>query len=95
MTTRKLIYIFSSVYMKDPDWTWILCDKDKLEIEEILKLKLTKEGILQKLLKLNANKSPGPNTLQPRVIKHLCLLTLCLSSLNYLSNWVRYNPHGN
>ena len=36
-----------------------------------LKLKLTKEDILQKWLKSNANKSPGPDNLQPRVIKEL------------------------
>ena len=34
-------------------------------------MNLSKEDILQKLLKLNANRLPGPDNLQPRVIKEL------------------------
>ena len=63
--------LFSAVYVKEPGWTWILRDEDKPEIKGILKLKLTKADILQKLLKLNANKSPGPDNSQRRVIKEL------------------------
>ena len=62
---------FSSVYVKEPDWSWILRDEDKPYIKEDLRLNLTKEDILQKLLKLNANKSPGSDNVQPRVIKEL------------------------
>ena len=36
-----------------------------------MKLNVTKEVILEKLLKINSNKSPGPENLQPRVIKEL------------------------
>ena len=65
---------FSSAYVKEPDCSWILRDEDKPDIKEDLKLNITKEDILQKLLKLNANKSPGPDNLQPRVIKELALV---------------------
>ena len=62
---------FSSVYIQEPDWTWILSDEDKPKITEGMKLDITKEIIHQKLLKLNANKSPGPDNIQPRVLKEL------------------------
>ena len=62
---------FSSVYVKEPDWSWILHDEDKSDIKEDLRLNLTKEDILQKLLELHANISPDPDNLQPRVIKEL------------------------
>ena len=80
---------FSSVYVKEPDWSWILRDEDKPDIKEDLRLNLTKEDILQKLLKLNANKSPDPDNLQPRVIKELApvLVDHCLSSSNNFSDW--------
>ena len=62
---------FSSVYAKGPDWTWVLSDDEKPVIKEKLKLNVTKEIILEKLLRINSNKSPGPDNLQPRVIKEL------------------------
>ena len=89
--------LFSSVYVyKEPDWSWILRDEDKPDIKEDPRLNLTKEDILQKLLKLNANKSPGPDNLQPRVIKELApvLVDPLFISPKYLLNWLRYHPHG-
>ena len=62
---------FSSVYVKEPEWTWVLDDDDKAIIKEELKLDITKEIISKKLHELNINKSPGPDNMHPKVLKEL------------------------
>ena len=62
---------FSSVYVKEPEWTWVLDDDDKANIKEELKLDITKEIISKKLHELNINKSPGPDNMHPKVLKEL------------------------
>ena len=41
------------------------------KIKERLKIDITREIINKKLQKLNVNKSPGPDSLHPRVFKEL------------------------
>ena len=62
---------FSSVYVKEPEWTWVLDDDDKANIKEELKLGITKEIISKKLHELNINKSPGPDNMHPKELKEL------------------------
>ena len=62
---------FSSVYVKEPDWSWNLDNQEKPIITEELKLEITKDIILKKITDLNPNKSPGPDLLHPHVVKSL------------------------
>ena len=62
---------FSSVYVEEPEWTWILDDEKKANIKRELKLDITKEIISKKLQELNINKSPGPDNMHPKVVKEL------------------------
>ena len=59
---------FSSVYVKEPERTWILDDEGKANIKEELKLDIIKEIISKKLHELNINKSPGQDNIHPRVV---------------------------
>ena len=67
---------FSSVYTKEPDWTWDLNQEDKPHIREELQLEITKEVISKKLGVLNVNKSPGPDTMHPRVVKEVAQMLI-------------------
>ena len=62
---------FSSVYTKEPEWTWILDEDEKPRIRKELKLEITKEAVRQELTKIKSNKSPGPDTMHPRVVKEM------------------------
>ena len=62
---------FSSVYTKEPDWSWDLEHEKKLCIIANLNLEITKEIVAKKLINLNIHKSPGPDKLHPRVFKEL------------------------
>ena len=62
---------FSSVYSKEPEWTWILEEEEKPIIRKELNLVITKEDIRKKMSELKANKSPGPDSMHPRVMKEL------------------------
>ena len=59
---------FSSVFVKEPNWSWILNEQSH---ENNLKVEISKEAIKKKLQELNVNKSPGPDLMHPRVIKEI------------------------
>ena len=62
---------FSSVFVKEPDWSWILNEEEKPKVKKELRLDITKEIIKEKLQELNVNKSPSPDNLHPRVFKEI------------------------
>ena len=62
---------FSSVFVKEPEWTWILDHEEKPRISKELELTTTKEIITKKLHDLNINKYPGPDNLHPKIFKEL------------------------
>ena len=62
---------FSSVFVKEPNWSWDLAGEEKPKIEKALKLKITRETIKNKLSKLSINKSPGPDKMHPRIFKEI------------------------
>ena len=62
---------FSSVFVKEPEWTWILDHEEKSRIIKELELTITKEIITKKLHDLNINKSPGTDNLHPKIFKEL------------------------
>ena len=57
---------FSSVQTREPDGAWLLPDKP--EIKKELILNITEDAIREKLNKLKINKSPGPDSMHPRVL---------------------------
>ena len=63
---------FSSVFVKESSCTWLMNDQEKPEITEKMDLKISEEVIVKKLKSLNPNKSPGPDSLHPRVLKEVC-----------------------
>ena len=65
---------FSSVFLKEPQWNWDLTDEVKPIVSERLSLDVTKVIISKKITELNTNKSPGPDNMQPRVVKELSLV---------------------
>ena len=71
MTANKLVKFVSSVFVKEPDWTWVLSENVRANISEKLKIGITKEIIKNKLTELNPNKSPDPDGLHPKVFKEL------------------------
>ena len=64
----------SSVFLKEPQWTWDLTDEDKPIVSERLTIDVTKEIISKKITELNTNKSPGPDNMHPRAVKELSLV---------------------
>ena len=64
-----LANFFSSVYKKEPNWTWVMNKDAKPEINHEFRLKITKDVITKRLNNLNINKSPGPDRLHPRILK--------------------------
>ena len=79
---------FSSAYTK-PEWTWILDEDETPRIRKELKLEITKEAIRQKLTKIKSNKSPGPDTMHPRVVKEMVdvLVSQFLSNIALNQAW--------
>ena len=60
---------FSSVYVKEKGWTWDLnCAKSPITV---FNFEVTRDDVLKKLQELNANKSPGPDQMHPRVLKEV------------------------
>ena len=62
---------FSSVYVKEPDWIWVLNEESKPNIREELKLDISLAKVKEKLEGLKINKSPGPDGQHPRVLKEI------------------------
>ena len=62
---------FASVFVKEPEWTWLLDKTDRGDIKKELKVDLTEDRIRKKLQKINSSKSPGPDSLHPRVFKEI------------------------
>ena len=62
---------FSSVFVKEPGWSWILSEEEKPNVKKEPRLDITKEIIKEKLQELNVNKSPGPDNLHHRVFKEI------------------------
>ena len=62
---------FSSIFVKEPDWIWILDENDRPGITIPLQLSISRGSILKKLERLNVNKSPGQDNFHPRVLKEI------------------------
>ena len=62
---------FSSVYSKEPNWSWILDKENKPENRYEMEIEVTRSIVLEKLQKLNPNKSPGGDNMHPRVVHEL------------------------
>ena len=62
---------FSSVFVKEPEWTRILDYEEKPRISKELELTITKKIITKTLHDLIINKSPGPDNLHPKIFKEL------------------------
>ena len=62
---------FSSVFVKEQSWTSDLNGEIKPKITKRLSIEITKEDIRKRILKLNTNKSPGPDNMHPQVVKEL------------------------
>ena len=60
---------FSSVFVKEPDWTWLLREEERPKIKNLLKIQITQEDLQKKLQALNPNKSPGPDGIHPKIFK--------------------------
>ena len=65
----RLADFFSSVMTHETDGVWELYDKP--EIKHDLKIEINEDIVMKKLEKLNVSKSPGPDTIHPRVLKEL------------------------
>ena len=62
---------FSSVFVKEPIWSWNLYESEKPNNRKRLQVKITKENIHKTLSGLNPIKSPGPDNLHPIILKEL------------------------
>ena len=62
---------FSSIFVKEPGWIWILDENDRPGITIPLQLSISRGSILKKLERLNVNKSPGQDNIHPRVLKEI------------------------
>ena len=71
-TANVLNDFFTSVYTKEPDE--VLPEfEDKLdEIGHVTDVNITEEKVRSKLKQLKENKSPGPDSTHPRVLKECC-----------------------
>ena len=67
---------FSSIFVKEPDWIWILDENDRPGITIPLQLSISRGSILKKLERLNVNKSPGQDNIHPRVLKEITDVTV-------------------
>ena len=65
----RLAEFFSSVMTHETDGVWDLANKP--EIKHELEIEITEAKVMKKLNKLNPSKSPGPDTIHPRVLKEL------------------------
>ena len=66
---ESLATFFSSIFTKELDGVWELSNKPDIKAE--LKLDISKDAILKKLNKIKISKSPGPNSIHPRVLREL------------------------
>ena len=57
---------FSSVQTREPDGSWKLPNKPG--VNKNLELTINEENVLKRLNKLKVNKSPGPDSMHPRVL---------------------------
>ena len=58
--------------VQEPEWTWILDDEKKeAYFKDELHVDIMTEIISKKLQELNINKSPGPDSMQRKVVKEL------------------------
>ena len=60
---------FSSVFVKEPDWNWILGESERPKIKHRLEINISQEDLQKRLQNLNSNKSPGPDEIHPRTLK--------------------------
>ena len=60
---------FSSVFVKEPDWSWDL--RRNAESKKELNVNIKKEIIIKKLKNLDSNKAPGLDNLHPMIYKEL------------------------
>ena len=74
---------FSSIFVKEPDWIWILDENDRPGITIPLQLSISRGSILKKLERLNVNKSPGQDNIHPRVLKEINLQGKIIFILEY------------
>ena len=66
---ESLATFFSSVFTKELDGMWELSNKPEIKTE--LNLDISKDAILKKLNKIKISKSPGPDSIHPRVLREL------------------------
>ena len=62
---------FSSVYIKERSWTWVLDEESKPETRGEVNIELTMDMVLKILMMLDANKFPGSDKIHPRVVREL------------------------
>jgi len=62
---------FSKVFVREPEWLWVLDEHEKSSAAEEIDINFTKEEVREKLKNLDQNKSPGPDNLEPRALKEL------------------------
>ena len=72
---------FSSIFVKEPDWIWLLDENDRPGITIPLQLSISRG--LKKLERLNVNKSPGQDNIHPRVLKEINLQGKIIFTLEY------------
>ena len=68
-SNETLSQFFSSVFTKELDGMWELSNKPEIKTE--LNLDISKDAILKKLNKIKISKSPGPDSIHPRVLREL------------------------
>ena len=68
---ETLAQYFSSVFTTEPDWSWLLDANEKNTNDKRLEVNITHDKIKKELEELNPNKSPGPDLMQPRVLKEI------------------------
>ena len=65
---EALAKYFSSVFVKEPNWSW---DFGEAAQQNPLKIEITRDDIEIKLRNLDKNKSPGPDQVHTRVLKEI------------------------
>ena len=62
---------FSSVYTKEPDWSWDFTAEERPSIHTEIEIEFSREAILKQIGSMSDNKSPGPDRIHPRVLKEV------------------------